>query len=109
VGWIVGAAQAKTEGWLETPRLTEQLVRVRDSASELLTHLQSVTADAASRAKGRGPRAVIPTSGVAADLVHAPGKRHRRAPAPSRGVKHSKQAIAKAKLAASARRSRGRG
>jgi len=37
-------------------------------------------------------------------MVDAPGKRHRRPPEPTRGIKHSDETIAKANAAARTRR-----
>lgn len=102
VGWIAGFTKAKTEGLLDRTRLTDQLTRIRDEASALLAHLQAESAPHAAPP----PSAQAPAEG---DMVHAPGKRHR-APVPSqRGVKHSHQEIAKAKLSSTLRRRGGRG
>src|SRR5579862_8073760 len=103
LGWIVGTAQARTEGWLERTRLSEELTRIRDEASSLLSYLQS-----GSREDAAKHRTAAENRSTAADPAHAPGKRHRK-PLPSqRGVKHSNQQVAKAKRA-SMRGPRGRG
>ena len=99
VGWIVGASQAKAEGWLDRAHLTEQLTRIRDSASQLLNQLQPKSE--------KKTKPTAPPPSIAADLAHAPGKRHRKPTASRRGVKHSDQTIAKTKIATTMR-SRGR-
>jgi len=58
-----------------------------------------------SSAAGRDRRVGgVRASGRSGGVVHAPGKRHRRAPAPVRGIKHSDETIAKALAAARTRR-----
>jgi hypothetical protein len=94
VGWIVGAAQTRTEGWLEHGRLAEQLARIRDEASSLLAQLPSLPR--AARGRTASSRAARPAP---VDLVHAPGKRHRKPLPQQHGVKHSNQQVVKAKIA----------
>jgi len=110
LGWLVGAAQARTGEWLDKARIADQLTRIRDGASELLAQVQASVEPQKGVAKGAGTSGS--SSGRLADTVHdkvhAPGKRHR-GPLPSqRGVKHSSQQVAKAKLASINKR-RGRG
>jgi hypothetical protein len=94
VGWFVGAAQAKTEGWFDrTTQLTDQLTRIRDEASELLRRLQPQKASSAQTAS---PRKAAPPQN---DPSKAPGKKHRGPMASTRSVKHSDQRIARAKIA----------
>ena len=101
VGWMAGFAKAKTDQMLDRTQLTAQLTRIRDDAAALLAHLQGEAASApAPQSTSRAP--------AAASVVHAPGKRHRAPLARQRGVKHSHQEIAKAKMASTLRR-RGRG
>jgi len=98
LGWLVGAAQAKTGEWLDKARIADQLTRIRDGASELLAQVQASVE----------PQPSVSVANTVHDKVHAPGKRHR-GPLPSqRGVKHSDQQVAKAKLA-SMNKPRGRG
>jgi hypothetical protein len=99
VGWMAGFAKAKTDQMLDRTQLTAQLTRIRDDAAALLAHLQGEAASA-PQSTSRAP--------AAASVVHAPGKRHRAPLARQRGVKHSHQEIAKAKMASTLRR-RGRG
>jgi hypothetical protein len=92
LGRVVGTVQARTEGWLDRAKLAEQVTHVRDSASELLTHL--------TRGNGRVAKPTMKAAdpnGRSGGLVDAPGKRHRK-PAPSvAGAKHSESRIAKLK------------
>ena len=44
LGWFLGTARAKADGWLESDRVRKELARIRDGATELLQHI-----DAASR------------------------------------------------------------
>jgi len=77
LGRIVGAVQAKTEGWMDRDALSRQIAAVRDSAATLLEQLAGgvakvskktpVNAAATSKSKGR-------SGGV----VDAPGKKHRK-------------------------------
>ena len=96
LGRIAGTAQAKTDAWLDQPAFREQLARIRDSAATLLDQISKL----------RNGRAVVvqrpPRSG---GKVDAPGKKHRTPPPSIAGVKHSEQAIAKAKAARQAKRS----
>lgn len=75
LGSLVGTVQAKAEGWLDRTALTKEISGIRDSAADLLAHVNredkpqrktraKPTAPAATRG-GRGP-------------VDAPGKRHRK-------------------------------
>ena len=71
---LVGTVQAKAEGWRDRAMLTREIGRIRDSAADLLAHLNREdavrnmparrTATSATR-RSRGP-------------VEAPGKRHRK-------------------------------
>ena len=97
IGWILGTAEAKTHKWLDPAQLTDKLTRIRDHAQEVLNHLKpNVSASTTAPQPAR--------QAVAADLVHAPGKRHRKAPPAVHGIKHSDERIAKGKAAAQNRR-----
>ncbi|HZR23472.1 MAG TPA: hypothetical protein VFA59_07800 [Vicinamibacterales bacterium] len=105
LGWLVGAAQAKTEGWLEQAQMRDQLTRIRDAASDLLKQLPKLPSTE-SKPPSTAKKTASAAAPVTVDAVHAPGKRHRK-PVPSRrGVKHSNQQVAKAKMG-SMRRTRG--
>ncbi|MDP2052334.1 MAG: hypothetical protein Q8L75_01770 [Acidobacteriota bacterium] len=100
LGWFLGTAKAKADGWLESDKVKKELARIRDGASELLQHIEAA-ARSASMDKA-GPKA-SPKTGPKADKqgpvvagpdarkvakdakpdrgpVDAPGKRHRKPP-----------------------------
>jgi hypothetical protein len=110
LGRLVGTAQARTDGWLDRQALNDQLTRIRDGASGLIGQLAGEMPQAASRRTAKAtttPAAPTPTANVrgrSGGNVGAPGKAHRKAPAPARGVKHSDQAIPKARAARQTRR-----
>lgn len=89
LGRIAGSAQAKADDWLEQPQFHAQLARIRRRAGQLLGRLVKNSAgadgDRAARARAKSR-----------EKVAAPGKKHRKAPVPSRGVKHSEQGVTKA-------------
>lgn len=107
LGWIVGAAQAKTEGWLAHTQLRKELMRIRDGASDLLAQLHDSAPAASAPAAATDTKIASPAPQSSAGAILAPGKRHRRPPPRQRGIHHSNQQVAKAKLA-SMRRPRGR-
>jgi hypothetical protein len=103
LGRIAGTAQAKTDTWLNQPNFSEQLAGIRDRAAKLLDRVASLTTapgEGASQPKGSKSRS--------GGKVDAPGKKHRKAPAAARSVKHSDQKISKALAAARMKRNRGR-
>lgn len=103
LGRIAGAAQAKTDLWLDQPAVSTPLAKIRDGAADLLESLASRTA------QGAGASRPTPASrGRSGGKVDAPGKKHRKAPAVARGVKHSDQKIAKANAARQLKRLRAR-
>jgi hypothetical protein len=89
LGRIAGTAQARADQWLDQPGFQAQLARIRERASQLLGRLSEgstgANGDRLARARERSR-----------EKVAAPGKKHRKAPKPSRGVKHSDQGISKA-------------
>jgi hypothetical protein len=89
LGRIAGTAQASADDWLEQPEFHAQLTRIRRRAGQLLGRLvkNSPGADGDRQARARAK---------SREKVAAPGKKHRKAPAPSRGVKHSEQGVTKA-------------
>lgn len=95
LGHIAGTAQARADQWLESPRFRAQLTHVRNRASELLGRLGR---------SGNGKAPAADTRAKSREKVAAAGKKHRQAPARSRGVKHSDEKIVKAQAA---RRRRG--
>ena len=65
LGVFVGTVRARGESSLDRIVLTTELVRIRDSAVDLLAHLTREDAAATVARRSRGP-------------VDAPGKRHRK-------------------------------
>jgi hypothetical protein len=103
LGYVIGTVEAKADGWLDRDALRTQLTSVRDAASELL---KQVTAKArAGRTRAQSKTSAKKAS-AAADLAHAPGKRHRKPP-PQARVKKSDQTVAKLRTAAANRQRRG--
>ena len=85
LGRIVGTVTAKAEGWLDRDALNAQISTVRDSASELLTHLGG----AAKAAAGSLPGGLGKTSGGskrdAGSKSSAKGKSAAKASIPAKG------------------------
>jgi len=126
MGRMVGTVQAKAEGWLDRDALNEQLTRIRDGASALLTHVAGESnapskADRAGQAKSAGSgrtkmaaserkmaTAVDRGAGRSGGVVDAPRKRHRKPLPSARGIKHSDARIAKLKMNNETRRRGGR-
>jgi hypothetical protein len=122
LGRIVGTVQGKADGWLDSQTLTDQLKRIRDEASDLLDHFGGETASVAAtpvqkrttaNTPRRSARVTTTPSATAASArsggtVDAPGKRHRKPPPSTRGIKHSDEMIPKLN-AAQAMRHRRRG
>jgi hypothetical protein len=92
LGTFLGRVQAKAEGWLENETLRAQVTQIRDSAAELLDHVNRASAAARKAAAKSSParaekaapaEAASPSSPSvrpSSDPVHAPGKRHRKPP-----------------------------
>jgi hypothetical protein len=77
LGWLVGTVQAKAEGWLDPTVLTKEIARIRDSAADLLAHVnREDTSQRKTPAKRTATAATRPGRG----LVDAPGKRRRKLP-----------------------------
>ena len=106
LGRIAGTIEGTAESLMNRQTLTDQLTRVRDSATQMLEGLTGGIAKGrkASSAKGKTPARAA--SARQADHAHAPGKR-RRKPAPSiKGLKKSDERIPKMRTAAAARQRR---
>jgi hypothetical protein len=106
LGQIAGTIKGTADAWLDRASLTDQLTRVRDEATQLLSTL----ADRARRGRETAQPTARSTGARAAsgnmDLVHAPGKRHRKPPPSKHGVRKSDETIAKLKTAEAARQRR---
>ena len=126
LGRIAGTIEGTAEAWLTRQKLTDQLTRVRDGATQMLDTLtngaekgrrRSRTASDAITAVGIGRAAQEKpekedsegcgrAAARGADPAHAPGKK-RRKPAPTMvGVKKSDERIPKMRTAAAARQRR---
>ena len=103
LGRIAGTIEGTAESWMNQQTLTDQLTRVRDSATQML---EGLTGGTAKRRKAKNKTPSRAASARQADPAHAPGKR-RRKPAPTmKGVKKSDQRIPKMKTAAAVRQRR---
>jgi hypothetical protein len=101
LGRIAGTLEGTAESWVNRQALTDQLTRLRDSATQML---EGLTGGMAKRRKAKKPSRAASTQ--RADPARAPGKR-RRKPAPTmKGVKKSDQRIPKMRIAAEARQRR---
>lgn len=88
LGRLAGIAHARTDRWLEQPRFHSQLGRIRQRAARLLARL---SAHRSTNGDGR-----IGARERSRAKVAAPGKKHRKAPEATPGVKHSDEKITKA-------------
>lgn len=107
VGRLLGMAEGHAENLLDRARVAENLARIRDGASELLSHLGSASKES-EKGKGAGKPDAAQAKARSRGVVDAPGKKHRRPPPSVKGAKHSDQRIARANAAAAARRGRPR-
>lgn len=92
LGWFLGTARAKADGWIGNPKVRKELTSIRDGAAKLLQHIDAAARSAgveAARPKAdkNGPVVAGPDARkVAKDAkpdrgaVDAPGKRHRKPP-----------------------------
>jgi hypothetical protein len=86
---------------MDSPALNQQLTRIRDGASGLLSHLGGTSPKPSSRRTASAKNAKAPRSG---GKVDAAGKAHRKAPARTR-AKKSDETIAKGRAARQIRKS----
>jgi hypothetical protein len=75
LGLLVGTVQAKAEGWLDRTALTKDIGRIRDSAADLLAHLNREDTLHRNTAAKRPATSATPRS---RGPVDARGKRHRK-------------------------------
>jgi len=87
LGRIAGTAQARADGWVHPATLRAQLARIRKRAAKLLTSLNANGSAADERKHIREKSRA---------KVAAPGKKHRKAPEPSRGPRRTSELTAKA-------------
>jgi hypothetical protein len=76
LGGVVGTVQAKAEGWLDRSALTKDIARIRESATDLLAHMNRDARQMKTPAEGTATPATRRSRGP----VDAPGKRHRKPP-----------------------------
>ena len=88
LGRIAGTAQARADGWVHPAAFRAQLARIRKRAAQLLTRLNANGSAAAERKKRIREESRA--------KVAAPGKKHRKAPEPSRGPRPTSELTAKA-------------
>ena len=94
MGRLLGTVQAKAEGWLDPTYMRDQLTRIQDGATDLLSHLGIAAGH--SGESTRQP-AVRPSRGRSGGKVDAPGKKHRPPPPSTRQAKPSDDRVAKLK------------
>jgi len=91
LGWFLGTASARAEGWIGNQRVRDELTSIRDGAAQLLQHLDAAARAAMiesgkSKAGKQAPLVAGPDARKAAKPkpnrgpVDAPGKRHRKPP-----------------------------
>jgi hypothetical protein len=106
LGRIAGTIEGTAESWMNRQKLTDQLIRVRDGAAQMLEGLAGGMARGRKASKAKSAKAAVPARPRKADPSRAPGKR-RRKPAPSmKGVKKSDERIPKMRTAAAVRQRR---
>lgn len=112
LGRIAGTIEGTAESWMQRQKLTDQLTRVRDGATQMLEGLKAGANKGRSlvrraRPANNGAKKAAPAPRMAQpDPSRAPGKK-RRKPGPTlKGVKKSDEKIPKMRTAAAARQRR---
>ena len=95
MGRLIGTVQAKAEGWLDPKYMRDQITRIQDGATDLLSYL----GNAAGRSTGPALPAARPPRSRSGGKVDAPGKKHRPPPPSTRQPKPSDDRVAKLKAA----------
>jgi hypothetical protein len=106
LGHLAGTIQGTAETWFNRQKLTDELTRVRDGASQMLDRLGATAGKARSAVRRKPVTRVSTPVTAAADPAHAPGKRRRKPVAARRGVKKSDTTIPKMRAARTARQRR---
>ncbi len=96
MGRLIGTVQAKAEGWLDPKYMRDQITRIQDGATDLLSHLGNAAGKSAEPAPQPAAR---PPRGRSGGKVDAPGKKHRPPPPSTRQAKPSDDRVAKLKAA----------
>jgi hypothetical protein len=92
MGRLIGTVQARAEGWLDPQYMRDQLTRIQNGATDLLSHL----GHAAGKPDESTPQPAGPQSrGRSGGKVDAPGKKHRPPPPSTRPKKPSDGRVAK--------------
>ena len=107
LGRIAGTVEGTAEQWLNRQKLTEQLTRVRDGATQLIESLANgaVRGRRSGKSKASGKKSPA-RAAKASDPAHAPGKRHRKPSPTLKGVKKSDERIPKMRTAETVRQRR---
>ena len=106
LGWFLGTARAKADGWIGNDKVRKELASIRDGASELLQHIDAAVRSArmeSARPKAAAKPAVKAAKPKTAALnvklsrgpVDAPGKRHRKPPPQERLDKRMGEPVGK--------------
>jgi hypothetical protein len=86
LGWFLGTARAKADGWIGNEKVRKELAGIRDGAAKLLQHIDAAARMGPAQPKGKkgpivaGPKARKVAKAAKPDRgpVDAPGKRHRK-------------------------------
>ena len=112
LGRIAGTIEGTAESWLQRRKLTEQLTRVRDGATQMLEGLKAgagkgraLVGRVKPRANGAQKTGAAPRT-AQPDPARAPGKKRRKPGPTMKGVKKSDEKIPKLRTAAAARQRR---
>jgi hypothetical protein len=96
LGRLLGAAQAKAEGWLgQRKAVAEQLTQIRDTAAALLTQLTGNGANimaAVQRGRRRGRPPGRSTASDSAAVTQGPRKRRRMSTAARKAISDAQKA-----------------
>ena len=93
MGRLIGTVQGTAEGWLDPKYMRDQITRIQDGATDLLSHLGNARSAEPASQPARPPR------GRSGGKVDAPGKKHRPPPPSTRPAKPSDDRVAKLKAA----------
>ena len=101
MGRLIGTVQAKAEDWLDPKYMRDQVTRIQDGATDLLSLLGKAVGKSAEAVPH--PAAPAPR-GRSGGKVDAPGKKHRPPPPSTRPAKPSSDRVAVLKAATRSRR-----
>jgi hypothetical protein len=103
LGWFLGTASAKAEGWIGNAKVRKELASIRDGAAQLLQHIDAAARSAlmeSARPKAAAKPAAKPRTAAlnvkpSRGPVDAPGKRHRKPPPQERLDKRMGEPVGK--------------